>query len=216
MANGSRHASDETGRLRAQVAALEQLLAVHEQTVLEQSTRLREALERLQQAASIVERSPIVVFRLRAEEGWPVVYVTKNVTQFGYTDEELLTRKVLYRSLVHPDDLAQITQQAQHFCERGIDSFQQEYRLLTKSKAVRWVDDRCIAERDSSGRITHYQGILLDITARKEAEQALSLKIAELEQLNQLMMGREDRILELKQEVNALLEELRRSTRYGV
>ncbi|MGB8981998.1 MAG: PAS domain S-box protein, partial [Anaerolineales bacterium] len=49
----------------------------------------------------------------------------------------------------------------------------QEYRILTASREVRWVDDRTWVERDAKGRIQHYQGIILDITDRKKVEEAL-------------------------------------------
>ena len=40
---------------------------------------------------------------------------------------------------------------------------------------MRWVDDRKVIERDANGQITHYQGIILDITERKRAEETLWL-----------------------------------------
>lgn len=47
-----------------------------------------------------------------------------------------------------------------------------------------------------------------------EANETLTRKVKELEVLNQVMWGREERILELKREINALLEEMRRSPKY--
>ncbi len=43
-----------------------------------------------------------------------------------------------------------------------------------------------------------------DILRRKQIEQALEAKLKELQLLNHVMMGREDRILELKTEVKTL------------
>ena len=55
----------------------------------------------LQQANLVVENSPAILFRWRAEEGWPVAMVSQNVTQFGYTPEELLSGiKIITISLV--------------------------------------------------------------------------------------------------------------------
>jgi PAS domain S-box-containing protein/putative nucleotidyltransferase with HDIG domain len=53
-----------------------------------------------------------------------------------------------------------------------VPEFTQEYRLLTKTGEVRWVEDRTWVRRDEAGNITHYQGIVIDITERKQAEQA--------------------------------------------
>jgi PAS domain S-box-containing protein len=45
--------------------------------------------------------------------------------------------------------------------------------LTTKSGEIRWVEDQRKVIRDASGSITHIQGIVLDITKRRQAETAL-------------------------------------------
>jgi PAS domain S-box-containing protein len=45
--------------------------------------------------------------------------------------------------------------------------------MVTKDGGVRWVDDRTLVERNDDGLITFYQGIVIDITERKKAEEAL-------------------------------------------
>ncbi|MDZ7346075.1 MAG: PAS domain S-box protein, partial [candidate division KSB1 bacterium] len=57
--------------------------------------------------------------------------------------------------------------------------------------------------------------IFFDITERKEQETALKEKLEELERWQRVTLGREDRIIELKREVNQLLRELGRPPRYG-
>ena len=54
------------------------------------------------------------------------------------------------------------------------------------------------------------------IARRKQAEDDLARKVAELETINDAMMGREERILELKQEINQLLQQLQQAPRYQV
>jgi len=128
--------------------------------------------EALRQANVVVENSPVVLFRWKAEEGWPVAYVSQNVARFGYSAEELLAGTVPYSSLVHPGDLERIAREVHDYAERGIDQFPQEYRILTKDGRIRWIDDRTTIERDPSGEITHYQGIVIDITDRRQAQDA--------------------------------------------
>lgn len=48
-------------------------------------------------------------------------------------------------------------------------------------------------------------GIAIDITERKNAEETIRIKALELERFNSLMIGRELKMIELKQEINALL-----------
>ncbi len=121
----------------------------------------------------VIESSPVMLFRWKAEEGWPVALVSQNVRQIGYTSEELLNGSIAFSSIVHPDDRERISNEVQIYSMSGADRFQQEYRIVTKDGQVRWVDDRTVVERDAKGRISHYQGILVDITERKRAEESL-------------------------------------------
>ena len=58
------------------------------------------------------------------------------------------------------------------FCQhrKGRTEFSQQYRIITKSGEVRWTDDRTWMRRDDQGNITHYQGLVLDITKQRQAE----------------------------------------------
>jgi PAS domain S-box-containing protein len=129
--------------------------------------------EALRQATLVVESSPVMLFRWKAEEGWPVALVSQNVIQIGYTPEELLNGSIVFNSIVHPDDLERVGHEVQTYSDGGVDRFQQEYRIITKDGQVRWVDDRTVVERDAEGRIGHYRGIIVDITERKRADEVL-------------------------------------------
>ncbi|NMC72847.1 MAG: PAS domain S-box protein [Geobacteraceae bacterium] len=135
--------------------------------------RLRRAREQLRRAKLVVENSPAVLFRWKAAEGWPVELVSDNVRQFGYSPDELLSGTVPFSSLVHPDDLERVASEVAMFASGGVDRFQQEYRLLAKDGSARWIDDRTVVERDRKGNVTYFQGIILDVTERRRAEDAL-------------------------------------------
>lgn len=49
-----------------------------------------------------------------------------------------------------------------------------EYRIFTKGGELRWVDERTFIQRDAEGEATHFQGVVIDITERKLAEEALA------------------------------------------
>lgn len=121
----------------------------------------------------IVRRSPAVCFLWRATEGWPVELVTDNIDQFGYSVDDFVSGRVAYASIVYPEDLHRVVEEVLAHSAAGDADFVQEYRIVTRSGQVRWVDDRTWVRRDGSGAITHYQGIILDITDRKRSEQEL-------------------------------------------
>ncbi len=128
---------------------------------------------RLRQAQAIVENSPVMVFRWRAAADWPVVYVSENIREFGYAPEALLSGRLSYAELIHPEDRARVMAEVKAHEAAGRDSFSQSYRLRAGDGAFHWVDDRSFVERDADGRISHYQGILLDISERRRHERAL-------------------------------------------
>ena len=58
--------------------------------------------------------------------------------------------------------------------EDKCESFRMEYRICTKEGESRWVDERTFIQRDAEGHATHFQGVVIDITERKVAEEALA------------------------------------------
>ena len=120
----------------------------------------------------LFSRGSAVVFRWRAAEGLPVEYASRSLTQFGYTPEELVSGSVPYTTLVHPDDLAHFSQQIAHYSAQGVDNFNQEYRIISKSGNVHWVYALTQIIRDEQGQITDYYGYILDISQLRQQEEA--------------------------------------------
>jgi len=123
---------------------------------------------RLRNLEAVITRSPAVVFRWRIAEGWPVEFVTENVSQFGYTAEDFTAGRVSWPGITHPDDHPRLEAEVAGFLEKGADQFSQTYRLFAKDGSVRWIEDSNQVIRDSNGEITHIQGIILDVTQQKE------------------------------------------------
>lgn len=144
--------------------------------VVEEITEMKMAEKARDEAYAIINKSPMVAFLWRNEEGWPIEFVTDNVeTVYGYHPNELLSGKIKYNQMVHPDDLERVAQEVITFSsEQNRQEFVHEpYRIFTNKGKIRWVDDRTSIVRDEAGKITHYQGVILDITMRKHAEEAL-------------------------------------------
>jgi len=68
---------------------------------------------------------------------------------------------------------------------------------------------------DSSGRVIGVQVISTDITDRKQTEARINTQMDELRRWQNITLGREDRILQLKGEVNRLLGEAGKPPRYA-
>jgi hypothetical protein len=59
-------------------------------------------------------------------------------------------------------------------------------------------------------------GFIADITERKQAEEELRQNLQELETFSKMAVGREERMIELKKEINELLRESGRSEKYKI
>jgi GAF domain-containing protein len=51
-----------------------------------------------------------------------------------------------------------------------------EYRIFTGDGDIRWVEERTYIQRDSDGTPAHFQGVVVDITERKEAQEMLEIQ----------------------------------------
>jgi len=59
-------------------------------------------------------------------------------------------------------------------------------------------------------------GWIMDITERKKTEVQLAQRMGELERFNRLTIDREERMIDLKREVNTLMEQLEQAPRYRI
>jgi PAS domain S-box-containing protein len=126
----------------------------------------QEAIAR--KAQMIVENSPAVLFTVDPNENFKILYITDNIRQFGYNSAKLVSSKTSILDLIHPDDVIRLLDY--HYAresENGIPAFSGEYRIRKGDGTYRWVEDRTREVFDSEGRIFVHEGILQDITERK-------------------------------------------------
>ena len=126
---------------------------------------------RLEDFENIINLSPAMIFRWRVAEGWPVEFVSENVRQLGYTAQDLRSGRVSWPGITHPEDHQRLQAEVAEYFQKGVDSFTQQYRLITKAGDIRWVEDWNQVLRDGQGVVRHVYGLVWDITERKRVEQ---------------------------------------------
>jgi phosphoserine phosphatase RsbU/P len=139
----------------------------------EKCTQRDQTEKALRMAEVIVDRSPVILFRRTAGEEARLEYVSENISQMGYKAEDFLSGKIHFRDIVHPDDMERVGKEVMGYAEQDVEEYTQYYRCLAKSGDVRWVEDQTSVVRDEHGNKIHNQGILVDITERKLAEEEL-------------------------------------------
>lgn len=73
-----------------------------------------------------------------------------------------------------------------------------------------------IALKNNRGEVAFFAGISRDITERKQSEEQIRRQLDELLRWQELMVGREERMLQLKAEVNELLAHQGQPERYSI
>lgn len=128
---------------------------------------------KLLRLSDLINRSPVVAVEWRNAPGWPISFVSESVGQWGYTAQELLAEGVRFADLIHPDDIRKIEAAADAHMSDELDDHLYEYRLRTADGNWIWVEGRGWVSRDSAGAVTTIYGVLLDVTERKRADEAL-------------------------------------------
>ncbi len=131
---------------------------------------LKLALARREELEQIVNRSPSVVVLWVAEENWPVEYVSQSIRQFGYQPEDFTSRRLSFRGITHPDDRERVGAEVDAHAVNHHREYSQEYRIVCADGSVRWVDDHTVVRINAEGVVTHHEGLISDITPRKDAE----------------------------------------------
>ncbi|MCD4703606.1 MAG: PAS domain-containing protein, partial [Methanosarcinaceae archaeon] len=137
------------------------------------SWKLQDSCDRVIKMEAAVNNSPAIVFWWKAQKGYPVEYVSENIRRFGYLPEDFLSGQMMYSDLVHPDDFEYIYEELEGRTSEGWTESHQEYHIVTREGDVRWVHEDTSIQRDNSGTVIGYQGVIHDITEQKDAEEAL-------------------------------------------
>jgi len=148
---------------------LHEMMAANRQLESEVSTRKRIENELLRERQLFTE-GPVTVFRWRAEDGWPIEYVSDTVSQFGFDAARLVREQTRYTEIIHPNDLSRVLNAELQKGDAGTRFLEIDYRIVCADGEVRWVYDYTIALRNTEGEVSYFAGYLLDITERKHSE----------------------------------------------
>ncbi len=109
---------------------------------------------------------------------------------------------------VHPEDVERMIAERDAAIAKH-ESFDLEFRVFHGSGDIRWICSRGGAEYDETGQPTRVFGINIDITDRKQAEEALQQRTLELQHLSETLEQRvKERTADVERERRQLYEVL--------
>ena len=114
------------------------------------------AFNLLQQERNMFVSGPVVVFKWKNDPNEPLEYTSSNLKDvFGYDSEELTSGSILFRDLIHSEDLIQVSREMLYNSkELSVSSFMHEpYRVMHKNGNPIWVLDHKSIIRDEENKI---------------------------------------------------------------
>ena len=120
---------------------------------------------------ALVEQVPAIIYTDSAEEMFKTLYINPQLKAItGYEPEEWITDPELWVRIIHPDDRERVLEEYTRTYAAKQPSIS-EYRITTLDGLIIWVSDETRLVRDKKGKPLFWQGVMVDITWRKQAEQ---------------------------------------------
>lgn len=145
--------------------------------------RAQEAFRESQRMlASVLANLPGMAYRCRNAAEWPLEFVSEGAFELtGYRPADFLAGLVHYADVIHPQDRDFVWEHVQRSVRYG-QRFQLTYRIVTALGAVKWVWEQGGAMHDAAGNATVLEGLVMDVTERRQAQEEVARLNAELEE----------------------------------
>ena len=152
-------------------------------------------IEEFKLIESIIENSPVIIFRWIIKENWPVEYVSGNITRLGYTHEDMLSGRVSWTGITHPEDHPRLENEVKNFELQRIDDYKKQIEEeLKKIKEEKFAleQEKKQAELELDRTKMNTEKLLQDekskteLTLQKEKEKAENITKQVQEKLEQI------------------------------
>jgi len=120
---------------------------------------------------TLVNNIPGMIYRTYPD--WSAEFISSSEAICGYTKKELTSKEDNWLSIIHPDDKEKVFKEGSELTKAQKDIVQ-TYRIRTKDGHIRWVEDRKISIFSEKGNFLGIDGVVFDITKRKQTEYELN------------------------------------------
>ncbi len=161
---------------------------------------LNESYIKYEELAYLFNHSPATGFVWSTDDQRTVEFVTDNIKQFGYTPTDFYSQNLTYSEIIFKEDRERVIKETNKIIKSGKEKLKQHYRIVKKDGEIRWVDSYCYVRLEDYNTVTHLQGVILDVTEKKNAE------LESKQQLEQLMQA--DKMIALGTLVSGVAHEI--------
>ncbi|MCX6269800.1 MAG: PAS domain S-box protein [Bacteroidetes bacterium] len=144
-----------------------------------------ELKEQQRYVATLLSNLPGMVYRCRNDRDWTMEFASEGTLELtGYLPEDFIhNRKLTFNDIVDPASRDYLWEKWQRILPMH-EVFEDEYKITTADGKMKWVWERGRGIYGPDGEVLSLEGFITDITAKKEDEQKLLEKNAELEEAN--------------------------------
>jgi diguanylate cyclase (GGDEF)-like protein/PAS domain S-box-containing protein len=135
---------------------------------------MADANQTLADANRIIENSATILYRVGLKPPFPLIFLSQNISRYGYQADELLAHPERWAQLIERADLTAMIDDIRSISEGKMESSQKEFRVRKPDGSIVWFDGHGRALRDSENRLVAVEGILTDITERKIAAEKIA------------------------------------------
>jgi len=100
----------------------------------------------------------------------------------GYTEKDFIDGNPTWDQVIHADDLPHILKIGEKICSVPDFSDERQYRIVRKDGEVRWIEEYIQNTCDETGHPAYCQGVIHDITERKQADEQIRKLSSAVEQ----------------------------------
>jgi diguanylate cyclase (GGDEF)-like protein/PAS domain S-box-containing protein len=124
---------------------------------------------------ALVSNVPGAIYRCSPSCDWAMEFISDEIRSIaGYAPDELIGNRVrTFASVIVEADREAVERSVEDALAEGVP-FEIEYRIGHADGSTRWVYERGQGIFDDAGEVTFLDGVICDITARKQAEEQLA------------------------------------------
>lgn len=126
------------------------------------------------QYRSFIENLPVLFYAVDPTPPYSPIYVSPAFRRFGYPMEAWTSDPEMWVRVIHPEDREWVFAQTTESTKTG-EEVEYEYRIVDANGIVHWVHDRGCLIRNKKGNVVCREGVIIDITDRKRAEEEIRL-----------------------------------------